>query len=199
MPIPTIAIDLDEVLSPFVTDLLVWYNCLYQTNLQLTDFTSYHFNHVWGGTTDQAVAICDHFHKSRNPKEATLIPGAQAALMQLKLRYRLIMVTSRPLAHAAYTHEWIDLHLPNVFADIVLCDHWTSSGKRIKKSAVCQKIGAKYLIDDLPAYVEDAAQCGIASLLFGDYPWNRNVIEHDHIQRVASWNEALNYLNNNAI
>jgi 5'(3')-deoxyribonucleotidase len=190
----TIAIDLDEVLSPFVPELMTWYNQLYQNNIQYEQFITYDFSQVWGGTQEEASAICDDFHLSRKIEDISPIPHSAQALSLLKEKFRLVLVTSRPLQHSDYTHSWINHHLPNTFSDIILCNHWTTVGEAIKKSDACKKINATYFIDDLPFYIEEVANCNIKSLLFGNYPWNKTSIPHDFIQRVPSWNDITELL-----
>lgn len=192
----TIAIDLDEVLSPFIPDMRVWYNQRYQANLELAHFISYDFTQVWGGSVEQAVAICDEFHQSRYTQEILPLAGAVAAISELKQAYQLVLVTSRPLAHANYTHAWVNQHFPDTFSEVILCNHWTSGGEIIKKSTACQRVGAKYLIDDLATYVEDVAEQGMQGLLFGDYPWNQQVKPHANIQRLQGWREVAEYFSN---
>lgn len=194
MPNPTIAIDLDEVLSPFVADLMTWYNKTFKTDFSFDQYTTYNFAEIWGCTKEESVEICNDFHHSRDIKEIIPIPNSVEALALLKDKFDLVLVTSRPLQHLDYTNSWINHYHPNVFADVVLCNHWTSIGKAVKKSEVCKKINANYFIDDLPHYVEEVANCNIKSLIFGNYPWNQKPINHENIQRVSGWDEILKQL-----
>lgn len=188
-----IAIDLDEVLSPFVSELMKWYNLTHQTNLQFEQFITYDFTQIWGGTREECANICNTFHETRNIEELLPIENSFEALSTLKKEHKLVLVTSRPLQHFDYTHAWINRHFPNIFSDIILCNHWTSQGQSIKKSEACQKVGAQYFVDDLPHYVEEVAKCEIKSFLFGDYPWNQNIIPHHQIQRVTGWGEIVKF------
>jgi 5'(3')-deoxyribonucleotidase len=190
-----IAIDLDEVLSPFVLPLVDWHNKVYETAYHFEQFVTYDFSEIWGGTKENTVLLCDKFHNSRHIDDIHPVQGAQESLNLLKQQFDLVLVTSRPSQHREYTLAWINRHLPNIFSDVVLCNHWTNVGVAIKKSEVCQKINAQYFIDDLPFYVEDVANCGIQSFLFGDYPWNRAAqIIHPNVKRVSSWTEIVNLL-----
>lgn len=191
----TIAIDMDEVLSPFVFHLVNWYNQTYQTQFKFEQFTTYDFSTIWGGTKEQTVAICDSFHRSRKIEDIQPVAGAVAALTLLAQQFNLVLVTSRPLQHKDYTHSWIDHHLKDIFAEIILCNHWTATGKAIKKSEVCKQIKAKYFIDDLPFYIEEVASCDIQCFLFGNYPWNKQPISKENVRRVAGWDDILNHLN----
>lgn len=191
--LPTIAVDLDEVLAPFVPEMLEWHNQIFGTQYQLQQFISYNFVEVWGGSLSDAVKKCDDFHHSRIPELIKPIPGAVSALKLLKERFQLILVTSRPLEHQPFTQTWIDYHLPNVFDEIILCNHWTSHGIAIKKSEVCLQYGAQYLIDDLPQYISDVTNQNINGLLFGNYPWNQTHLDHQLVQRVENWQQVIYY------
>lgn len=45
---PVVAVDLDECLGQFVSQLALWHNEAYSTSLELKDFDSYHFCQVSG-------------------------------------------------------------------------------------------------------------------------------------------------------
>ncbi len=189
---PVIAVDIDEVLSPFVSGLVPWHNSQYGTALQFADFNTYQFDKVWGGDRDAAIAKSAYYFENRDPT----LPLADAArvLKRLQQNYELIVVTSRMLQHKTQTESWIREHFPNTFAAVLLCNHWSKdNGPAIKKSTACLAHNVQYLIDDLPHYVEDAVSEGISGLLFGDYPWNQAAPNHPKINRVADWQAVEQY------
>ncbi|MBS0351011.1 MAG: hypothetical protein JSR33_07490 [Proteobacteria bacterium] len=187
-----IAVDVDEVLSPFVSGLAPWHNAKYGTHLQFEDFHSYQFNKVWGGELDEAISKCAFYFENREP--VAPLKDAVAVLQKLQKKYQLIVVTSRMRQHQSQTEAWVNQYFPNIFKAVLLCNHWNKDGHpAIKKSTACLNYGASYLIDDLPHYVEDAVSEGIAGLLFGDYPWNRSVIEHPNINRVVNWQAVADF------
>ncbi|CAN0358697.1 unnamed protein product, partial [Discosporangium mesarthrocarpum] len=49
-----VAIDLDEVLGLFVSQLVLFHNTTFGTSLTVEDFTSYEFHEVWGGGKEEA-------------------------------------------------------------------------------------------------------------------------------------------------
>lgn len=189
-----IAVDIDEVLSPYVDGLVYWHNAKYGTQLQFNDFSSYEFHRVWGGNLEVAVAKSDEYFENRLPATAMPLNNAQQALTQLKKNYDLIVVTSRKLVHKSKTVSWIEEHFPNYFQEIIICNHWAKdSGPSMKKSEACLLHNAEYLIDDLPHYIKDAATAGINGLLFGNYPWNQQIPVHPKIKRAIDWTAVLNY------
>ncbi len=189
-----IAIDVDEVLSPFVEGLVAWHNTHYGTAYSINDFFTYNFHQVWGGSLELAIDKSCRYFENRDPAVGKPLVDAKRVLKHLQQDYELLVVTSRMLTHKTLTETWINEHFPNMFKQIILCNHWAKDGgQALKKSQACLIHGAKFLIDDLPQYVEDAAAEGISGLLFGDYPWNQQVNQHDQIHRVANWQAVENY------
>lgn len=189
-----IAIDVDEVLSPFVEGLVAWHNAYYGTAYTLHDFITYNFHQVWGGSLELAIDKSCLYFENRDPETAKPLLNAERVLKRLHQDHELVVVTSRMLTHRSHTEAWINEHFPNIFQQIILCNHWSKEGgQSIKKSQACLTHGAKFLIDDLPRYVEDAASEGISGLLFGNYPWNQQFNPHAQIRRVANWQAVEDY------
>ncbi len=188
-----IAVDIDEVLMPNIPGLIIWHNFNYGTNLHLNDFYTYEFHKIWGGDRDSAIAKCAHYFE--NSKTIHPFTDAVRVLNRLKQDYKLVIVTSRMLKHQPQTEAWISQFFPNIFTSILVCNHWKRDNisPSIKKSAACLQLGAKYLIDDLPSYIEDVVVEGISGLLFGQYPWNRETTNHPLISRVTDWQAVENY------
>jgi 5'(3')-deoxyribonucleotidase len=191
---PVIAIDIDEVLSPFVDGLITWHNREFGTSFHFQDFFSYEFNKVWGGDLESAVGKCSLHFEIREP--VLPIENALRVLNSLKKSYELIIVTSRMLKHKSQTEAWLEQHFPKIFSAIVHCNIWDKSQDPrpiLKKSVACLQYHAQYLIDDAPMYIEEAAGTGIQGLLFGEYPWNRQIQDHPLIHRVNNWDAVEHY------
>jgi len=188
-----IAVDIDEVLTPTVPALVNWHNRYYGTNLHFNDFHTYDFYKIWGGDRDSAIAKCAYYFE--NSPATAPFADASRVLARLKQDYALIVVTSRMLEQRAQTEKWINQHFPNMFAEILVCNHWKidPASPAIKKSAACRQFGAKYLIDDVPNYIQDVTNEGIHGLLFGYYPWNQQIINHSLAARVADWQAVEDY------
>ncbi len=183
-----IAVDIDEVLSPFMPGLVDWHNMHYGTSFQISDFSNYNLDLTLGGTREEAIQKCGEYFLNRDPKITLPLAHAQRVLTRLKQDYQLIIVTSRTLLQKDHTETWLLEHLPDTFSQVVMCNHWTNDKKNlIKKSKACLNVGAKYLIDDLPHYIEDAVAAGISGLLFGEYPWNQQISVNSQICRVTDW------------
>ena len=88
------------------------------------------------------------------------------------------------------TQAWLAKHLPEFDfpTQVHFTNHYETSGARTK-GEVCQAIGAKILIDDNLEFLHSAIPLGIHGILL-DKPWNRDGKLHNHITRVAHWNEV---------
>ncbi len=172
----------DEVLAGFLPALIRFHNLRFTTDLRPTDFFSYEFHHVWGGTYDECQAKMDLFFASAQFKhEVAPIAGAVEALRALKEKYALYIVTSRQLFLEEATREWINLYFPNIFTGIAFGNHYSNEGKKRSKLDMCREIGACLLIDDSAKYAKECAEGNLPVLLFGDYAWNASLILPNNI------------------
>lgn len=188
-----IAIDIDEVLTPTVPALVDWHNLNYGTNLHFNDFHTYEFHKIWGGDRDSAIAKCAYYFE--NSQSTPPFADARRVLTRLRQDYDLIVVTSRMLEQRMQTEAWLNQYFPSIFTSILVCNHWKrdNASPTIKKSAACLQFGAKYLIDDLPSYIQDVTNEGIYGLLFGHYPWNQQIADHPLVSRVTDWQAVEDY------
>lgn len=202
---PVVAVDIDEVLAAFVPALLDFHNSEYESELTLSDFHSYRFCEVWGGTNDEAMDKIYHFFDTHYFTNIQPIAGALGVLTRHQRHFRFACVTSRQHKITHKTNAWIASHFPGLFEEIVFGNHWTreapdpdhmTPNKRAKHE-MCRSIGAIALIDDSIKY---AAQCseelgpsGFRVALFGDYPWNKGETPSAAV-RAASWGEVDAFL-----
>lgn len=187
---PILTVDIDEVLYPFVDRYLQQYNAE-----RGTDYSSEEL---------KTFFILDDLHPDRNPEDVyeehlyqaeelgfEPMPGALNALTQLKDAYDIYVVTSRRPSMRPITEQWIGKNFPDVFSDI----HFIRDADvKLTKAELCQRLGAKYLIEDHPDHVAGIEAVGTHVLLFGDLPWNRDVELPEGSRRVKDWNEVLEVL-----
>ncbi|CAM9154489.1 unnamed protein product, partial [Ectocarpus fasciculatus] len=189
---PILAVDIDEVLCDFMGALVKFHNAVYETSLSSTDFHSYSFHEVWGGTSAQCqdkmslFFSSSHFLVGLQP-----VAGAQAMTKVLKEYYDLHLVTSRQHKLEEITRVWIRKHFPDTFIDIHFGNHYCEPGqKSIPKSELCKAINAVLLIDDSLTYAVDCSSHDIPVILFGNYAWNRGSVPEKKahlVSRVNSW------------
>lgn len=190
---PTIAVDIDEVLTPHFQDLISWYNKEYKTELTLAH------NHPtdpkpWG-TTDIEVAVKRVHQYYETPEFLNSKPYEEAvhALRELSHNYKIIVITARDNIIEKVTREWLADHFIELIAETHFTARYSLEGKSRTKASVCLEVGAKYLIDDGLENAIEASLQGVKVLLFGDYPWNQIHKMPKGVTRVKNWQEVLEY------
>lgn len=186
---PVIAVDVDEVLTPTQPALIEHHNQLHGTKLQLSDFHTYDFWEVWGGTKEESIENFMLFTESDYFDRLPPMPGAMEVLTRLSHTYNLAIVTSRMHSLLAPTMKWLDLHYPKLFESVLLGNYGVK-GLSQTKSEMCQQLGAKVLIDDSMHYAKECVDVGVQALLFGDYPWNQADELPEGVTRVKDWAEV---------
>lgn len=185
-----IAIDIDEVLGNFLSEVIAFHNSAYGTDLEIGQFTSYRFWEIWGGTREQAIDKIYEFKETEYFRGIRPLPGAQKAITELKAANELCIVTSRQNEFIEVTRAWLDRYFPNCFSGVYFTNHYGHSESSITKAQICDQIGADLLIDDSLDFALECAVAGRQAILF-DYPWNKASRLPEAIRRVSSWDEAV--------
>lgn len=193
-----IACDIDEVLFPYLSGYVKYYNRVHNTSLKVSDFHSYNFSLVHGGTPDYISDLVYAFHDEPEFAEIEPITGSIEAVRKLQQLGELHFVTARQAKIAQKTQDWIKTHFGIEKERIHLGNHWAKQTDEVKtkrsKSEMCKAIHADILIDDAPSYALECAESGMKVFLFdldGEYNWNKPTPLHENITRVHSWNETL--------
>ena len=194
--------DLDEVLGEFVPSLLRFHNARYATRLQLSDFHSYLFNEVWGGSLDDAVLKVHEFFASQYFLNMPTIPEAAPVLRRHAPHCAYVIVTARQLEIEQQTREWVERHYPRLFNGILFGNSFGLRGAARTKAEMCAEIGARLLIDDSATHARAVAPTVDHVLLYdrdAQYMWSKGKPEHDldmpaNVRRVHSWQEIDDFL-----
>ncbi|OGL30777.1 hypothetical protein A3F37_04135 [Candidatus Saccharibacteria bacterium RIFCSPHIGHO2_12_FULL_41_12] len=186
----TIAIDIDDVIAQHVPEFIEFSNKNYNTNLSMHDYRD-HWAEIWQVDHEEMKKRELDFHSKRvhNFKK---LKEADRVLEFLKENYDLVIVTARPQYLVDSTHVWLERFYDGIFSDVHFVPIW-EAGSKITKADVCRQIGADYLIDDMPLHCNIASSAGITALLFGDYPWNRNLDLSEGVVRVNKWSDVAEY------
>lgn len=196
-----IACDIDEVLFPYLSGYIKYYNRIHGTEFAVTDFHSYNFCEVHGHSVEYTADLVYAFHEQPEFDAIEPISGSLEAVNKLNELGELHLVTSRQAAIAEKTHNWIEKHFGIGKERIHLGNHWTRSSdvdtKKRTKAEMCELIEADILIDDSLAYAAECAEAGVKVFLFdlnGDYGWNKNKVDgtplHENIFS-HSWQETV--------
>ena len=183
-----VAVDIDEVMFPFVDEFAKHHNELYGTQIGKADFKSYRFEEALKGTFEEAMdrvyAFCDLDHREIPP----LVDSA--GLKKLAENYNLIAVTARNPRFGQQTKQWLGHHFPDIFGDIVMIGYAPAMEQPVTKAEVCEQLGAIALIDDSVSHVTECAEIGIKGILFGEYPWNTAENLPPNVFRCTTWNQV---------
>lgn len=86
------------------------------------------------------------------------VHGAYEALLDLKERYQLHIVTARQHKIEAVTRQWIERYYPGIFAEVHFGNHYSTDGKSRTKIEICTSIGAFLLVR---LYIEVCSTCSL--------------------------------------
>ena len=192
---PMVALDLDDLIYPFMQSVVPWASQHLNKTLHVDDFFTFNFEEVWGGTREESLAMMEKFFDEMTEHPAP-IEGAVDAITKLSQEFDLSVITSRTDAMRDSTLDWIELHFSGTFIEVHLTNNYVLDDRPSKrrKVEVCKEIEAIALVDDSFINVSEAAAEGIAGILFGDFAWNRNVQLPNGVTRVHDWNEVTDQL-----
>ena len=187
---PLIAIDIDEVLFGFTERFVAFHNRQYQTEFALHQITSTSFHTVIGGTASDDARKVGEFQLEEGNLDGEPVPRAIEVLGRLKADYELVVVTARHSVIERQTRSWLERTFPKTFSDIHFANYWDENRPRRTKGEVCRELGAQIIVDDQPDYIKDCLDHDVKGILFGDYPWNQESIDHPGVRRAKDWSEV---------
>ncbi|OGL22689.1 hypothetical protein A2707_05275 [Candidatus Saccharibacteria bacterium RIFCSPHIGHO2_01_FULL_45_15] len=187
----TIAVDVDDVLADHVEAFVAWSNDKYGTDFTVDSYVDY-WPELWSISHDQAEERAILFHKERHHRHFVNKSSALPVLKQLQKEYDLVVVTARRESIINDSKEWLSKYYPDIFQDVRFVPIWEKDNT-VTKAAICQEVGASYLIDDMLRHCISAAEVGIECLLFGDYNWNKHDALPRGITRVSDWQVIQEY------
>jgi len=189
-----IAIDIDEVLTPFLPTMLRW-----KKPGDLPKKLPYSYKTIYDISEDESKKLVKTFYKSEEFLELKPMEKSQEVVTILKQRgHRLYIVTGRQNIVRRETEDWVDKWYPKIFNDVILTNSYTD--QEVKKSQVCNMLNIGLIIDDNFETCMDCISNGTKAINFiGDpvYPWcDKNEISK------GSWTEIKNkylYIDNGAV
>jgi uncharacterized HAD superfamily protein len=185
-----IAVDLDDVLIPFASTVLEYYNALNGTNHKLEEFDNYTWKKISDGTVEGETKLMYSVLDSLEYSKISSQKGAEEAIGKLHQYHDLYVVSARPTEMEDISKKTISRLFKDKFNKIILVnDCPISVGERKTKADVCSKLEAQVLIEDSERHAIGVASVGIQVLLY-DKPWNQKV-SHPNITRIYSWQDAL--------
>jgi 5'(3')-deoxyribonucleotidase len=189
-----LALDIDEVIFPFVREFIPWHDQEFGTDLRFEDFHNYDFDSVLSISVPEVV---DRVHaflgQEHGHKDVTPIDEAVNAVRRLHRKYDIHALTARHPSFRRTTEEYLGEYFSYTISDLTLVGHVANMDVVRSKAEVCVELGAVALIDDSVGHVSGCTEQGIIGVLFGDYPWNSTVDIPKEVIRCKNWSEVLNY------
>jgi uncharacterized HAD superfamily protein len=189
-----IAIDIDEVLYPFLDGFIVHHNVEYGTDLTIEDFDSYKFEGPLGLEIPEMVRRVYSFTTTTGDIQVNPLRQARDSCEILSERYDLVVITNRHPSFEDVTVNWLEHHFPDYFKHVELIGHPDLVDKPLTKAEVCLRLGAIALVDDSLSNTTEVAEVGLEGILFGNYPWNQAVELPKGVIRCETWPEVLRHL-----
>lgn len=190
---PVIAVDIDDVLFPFVDGVADYHNALKGTRLTVGDFFTYNFAEVWGTDREETEEIVAGFLGADN-LELRPVEGAAEALTRLSHDFDIVLVTARNQVFEAETASWLRRHLPDLFQHVIFAGNPHDGRPYRPKGIICQELEAQLLIDDHPTNLLSAAECGVDGVLFGSKAWSVLDAPSARIVPCADWKAVVEYI-----
>ena len=192
-----IAVDIDEVLAASAESFIAYTNDQWGMDLTIDDYHE-HWAEVWKVDHAELLRRAKQYNSSGVLESQRHFEEAEAVLTELAQAYKLVIATARRRELSGPTEKWLEDHYGGIFSEIHYAGIWDTNHEdaaHFTKAALCQEIGADYLIDDQLKHCGSAAESGISAILFGNYTWNQAEVLHPNINRCSNWHEVLEYFN----
>ena len=145
-----IGFDLDDVLTPLMSDLLDLFNKRYKLNKSIEDVYDWDFF---------PQEIHEEFKKSGGYLRQRLMPEAKELLEKLKLKKdKISIITYRSPEYENQTRQWLKKYIQKLYYEVYL-----TGGSKLP---TCKNLGIQLLIDDSKTQVPLITQeMGIHAIL----------------------------------
>jgi uncharacterized HAD superfamily protein len=192
---PVIAVDIDDVLAAEAEFIVAYSNKRWGHDLTAADYAE-DWEAMWNVGREEVERRAAELHQPGIQNSYRLLDGAKEALETLKLRYKLIILTSRREILKDETLKWVNDLFAGVFEEVHFTGFWDSlkpDRHLLTKAELAKQIGASYLIDDQPKHCFAAAGVGVKAILFGDYIQTRDLKLPNNVTRCKDWPAVLEY------
>lgn len=202
---PLIAVDIDDVLTHSAEAVIEFSNSQWNMNLTINDFDE-DWRKLWGLSPEEEAEM---HRRSLEIRTAEVIGGglvprqdAERVLVQLACYADVVAVTSRRRTVETATRRWIDHYVGGAVKKIYFAGIYDEDTKHATHDAriaatkhdILSTVKPDYFIDDQPKHCEAALELGIKTIIFGNYPWNKNTdIEKQGAVRCPTWRDVEEY------
>jgi 5'(3')-deoxyribonucleotidase len=163
-----IGVDIDEVLTPFLSTMKKWR----PPKVSIPQRHRYNYSEIYGISEKESQKMVRDFYESEEFANLPVLPGALTTLKDIKKYHKLFLITGRQDVARAQTEDWVHTNFPGLFTDLVMTNSFTRND--LPKYQVCFRLNIGVMIDDNYDTCIDCLHNGIAGINFiGDpvYPW----------------------------
>jgi 5'(3')-deoxyribonucleotidase len=163
-----IAVDIDEVLAPFLPTMMKWRS----PQRTLPPNYKYLYRDIYDISEQESSKLVRDFYESEDFATMSPIKYSVDAMRELKKGNKLFIVTGRQKVVRDKTQLWIQDNFPGVFEDVIMTNSFTN--EEISKADVCKLLHIGLMIDDSMDVCQDCLLHKISAANFvGDplYPW----------------------------
>lgn len=194
-----IAVDIDDVLAHHAEAMVAYSNRTFGPGHSYDTYTE-HWSVFWGVDKDETSRRALEYHLTDDMIGYKARDHAKEVLLELKKNYDLVVVTARRQEVVSVTKEWLDTWFPDIFDSIYHVGIWDvirDDSHVLTKADMCAELGVSYLIDDQIKHCNGAADIGVEAILFGDYPWQLDVL-HENVHRCHDWQAVRRFFSEQA-
>jgi len=193
-----IAVDLDEVLFPFVKPFFEeHFNPKFGTNYIEDDIFTYELENVVGKTREEVISEIDIFYKSGALERILPFNNAAEIIDFLRIKYALHAVTARPDFIREETQQSLQMHFPkNSFQAIHFTNQYHGGSEIREKVDICKLIGAIAIVEDSYRNAIQCADSGMKAFLLKK-PWSEYKVtgkESPNLFPINNLREILKHL-----
>jgi len=179
-----IAVDVDEVFSPLLPNMLPWYNKKYGTNHTMDQYKTRSMQESFGKPLEHWLVEFVEYIKERWEEDTQPIEGAVESVKNIMQHHDVFFMTARDTSVHHITERFLKKHLGDNFTKLISLNY-ADKGEALKKE------GADLLIDDSEHNIRSAKEAGIDGWLFGGYLPH---IDVGDLPKVDSWSDVMSKL-----
>jgi 5'(3')-deoxyribonucleotidase len=163
-----IAVDIDEVLAPFLPTMKKWR----PPKPSPRPSNRYVYRDIYNIPEWESAKMVREFYDSEEFSKMPPIKNAIDAMLELKKDNELFIMTGRQEIVRDKTEKWVRDNFPGIFSEVIMTNSFTAS--EVPKSDVCKMLNIGLIFDDNMGVCQDCMNENIGAINFiGDpvYPW----------------------------
>lgn len=181
-PLKRIAIDIDEVLCPFLHPMAKRYDRMPPNHNHPYDYTK-----ALGITSEESKMMVSSFYHTKTFHDLKPIEESQNYIRRLRKNgYMLYAMTGRQSEARSGTEWWLDNQFPHMFHDLIITNSYTDY--EISKSFLCMSLNISVIVDDNFQTCIDCKDHGVEAINYvGDPMYNWCV---DSTMAARNWEDV---------